>query len=83
LKLTVPKYGNVVIIKTKVLLPHAYVTVADFCYPVHDLWSIHPTDLIYELYSISRIWQNRHLVQNAFVAASVSVKVVLETGFDR
>ena len=66
------------IIKTKVLLPQAYVTIADCCYPVQDLWSTAPTD-----YKISRICQNRHLVQTGLVAASVSVKVALKRGFDR
>jgi hypothetical protein len=64
--------------KTKVLLPRAYVTLADFCSPVQDVWSTAPTDLIYELYKISR-----YLVQAAHVAASVSVKVTLKQGFDR
>jgi len=59
------------------------VTLADFCYPVQDLSSTAPIALIYELYKISRICQNRHLVQTALVAASVSVKVALKPGFDR
>ena len=36
--------NNVVIIKTKVLLPQAYVTLTDFGYPVQDLWYTAPTD---------------------------------------
>jgi hypothetical protein len=73
--------NNVVIIKTKVLLPQAYVTLADCCYPVQDVWSSAPTELIYELYKIYKICQNRHLVRTALVAVSVNVKVILKTGF--
>ena len=59
------------------------MTLVDFCYPVQDRWFTAPTYLINVLYNISRICQNRHLVQVALVAASVSVKVALKPGFDR
>ena len=59
------------------------MTLVDFCYPVQDRWSTAPTYLINVLYNISTICQNRHLVQVALVAASVSVKVALKPGFDR
>ena len=59
------------------------MTLADCCSPVHDLCSTAPADLMYALYKISRICQNRHLAQTTRVAASVIVKVALKPGFDR